>query len=339
MRKFVFYYLSNRFVLAIVFVFLFFIVNYIYTSSILPSTSTRDTWFYSGLLLLLFSIIFVEPFYTSPKNIITNTIPLLISYVAIKNDFKDNFLWHFTFWFVFICFITALVCLALQNQNESSESKINKIAERIRVFVSAVATGKVIYSVVFISIIFLYKEDLEREFTDSYFLVMIILWAFILAIDPKSLHSKFKMEFGKKDNNQIGSVFSVQSNNMYLIKLFEDKNDIQKFDLVRFKESSEIKNDLVNQGFVFDTYKLNSEKWAKILCLDSCVDNEHQYKKNVVYNIKSELKHHDEIVDVENFVGVIIEGSKIGSIKFEYSKKNDDLQEGDLIELQASTLR
>lgn len=301
----------------------------------MPSTNTKDTWFYSGLLLLLFSIIFVEPFYTSPKNIITNAIPLLISYIAIKSDFKDNYLWHFTFWFVFVCFLSALISIALQDQNESSESQKNKIAERIRTVVSIIATGKVIYSLVFISIIFLYKYDLQNEFGEQYFFVMIILWGFILTINPKSLHSKLTMEFIEKDINQIGNVFSIQSNNMYLIKLFEDKNDTQKFDLVKFKDSSENNNNKINQGFVFNTYKLNSEKWAKILCLDTCVDN-YKFKKNIVYKFPStELKLHSEIVNINNFVGVVVEGSKIGNLKFEYSKKKNNIQEGDLIELIA----
>ncbi|WP_329806181.1 ATP-binding protein [Flavobacterium facile] len=334
MKKIIFY-LSNRFILAIAFTLLFFIIHYFYTSSVLPSTNTKDTWFYSGLLLLLFSIIFVEPFYTSPKNIITNTIPLLISYIAIKNDFKDSSVWYYTFWFVFLCFLLALISLALHDTNESSESTKNKIAEKIRTIVSIIATGKIIYSLVFISIIFLYKYDLDKEFGVNYFFVMIILWGLILIINPKSLHSKLTMEFTKKDINQIGSIFSIQSNNMYLVKLFEDKNDIQKFDLVKFKESSQNKNNLINQGFVFDTYKLNSEKWAKILCLDSSIENK-KYEKNIVYKLSSnDLKLHNETIDINNFVGVIVEGSKIGNIKFEYSKKNNNIQEGDLIELQS----
>lgn len=338
MKRIIFY-LSNRFILAIAFTLLFFIIHYFYASSVLPSTNTKDTWFYSGLLLLLFSIIFVEPFYTSPKNIITNTIPLLISYIAIKNDFKDDSLWHYTFWFVFSCFLLALVSLALHDTNESSESKKNKIAEKIRTILSIIATGKLIYSLVFISVIFLYKYDLDKEFGIHYFFVMIILWGLILTINPKSLHSKLSMEFTEKDINQIGSVFSIQSNNMYLVKLFEDKNDIQKFDLVKFKESSQNKKNLINQGFVFDTYKLNSEKWAKILCLDSCIENK-KYEKNIVYKFPTiDLKLHNEIIDINNFVGVIVEGSKIGNIKFEYSKKNNNIQEGDLIELQSQEKR
>jgi len=39
-------------------------------------------------------------------------------------------------------------------------------------------------------------------------------------------------------------------------------------------------------------------------------------------------------LNIDNFTGVIIEGSNIGKIKFEYSKKQDDLQEGDLLELK-----
>ena len=39
------------------------------------------------------------------------------------------------------------------------------------------------------------------------------------------------------------------------------------------------------------------------------------------------------------FVGVIIKDSKIGKIKFEYSKKANDLQEGDLLELNIGKKR
>lgn len=80
---------------------------------------------------------------------------------------------------------------------------------------------------------------------------------------------------------------------------------------------------------------MNSEKWAKILCLDSCIENK-KYEKNIVYKFSSnDLKLHNETIDINNFIGVIVEGSKIGNIRFEYSKKNNNIQEGDLIELQS----
>ncbi len=42
---------------------------------------------------------------------------------------------------------------------------------------------------------------------------------------------------------------------------------------------------------------------------------------------------------IDSFVGVVIRSSEIGIIKFEYSKKQDDLQEGDLLELKVGDKR
>lgn len=42
---------------------------------------------------------------------------------------------------------------------------------------------------------------------------------------------------------------------------------------------------------------------------------------------------------INDIVGVVVEGSSIGKIKFEYSKKDDDLQEGDLLELRIGDRR
>ena len=148
MKKILFY-LSNRFILVLIMLGLFVIVNIIYTHTILPSTSTRDFWFYSGLLMLLFSILFIEPFYTSPKNIVTNSLPLILSYLAIHDEFKDSTLWLCTFVFLLVCFLLSLVSIALQSENESQENLNNRISNFIRKYVSIVGNGKIIYSIVF----------------------------------------------------------------------------------------------------------------------------------------------------------------------------------------------
>jgi hypothetical protein len=341
MLKKLLFYLSNRFILVLLMLGVFLIVNIIYTHTLLPGTSTRDFWFYSGLLMLLFSILFIEPFYTSPKNIITNSLPLILSYLAIHDEFKDSTLWLWTFVFLIICFLFSIVSIALQSENESQENLNNRISNFIRKYVSIVGNGKIIYSIVFISVIFLYKSELDLEYGYHYFMVMIIIWGFILAINPKSLHSKFSTSSIQLNTNSIGTIFSVQSNNMFLAKLFDDKNNIQKFDLVEFRYSFEEDQKMVNQGIVFDTFKLNSEKWAKIICLDSTsVEKPNELKKNVVYKTNNESsKYLLTQLNIDNFVGVIVQGSRIGTIKFEYSKKVDNIQEGDLIELKSQGKR
>ena len=84
---------KNRFILFFCFIVIFVLLNYIFTENLLPSTETKDLWFYSGLFMAIFSILFIEPYYTSPKNVITNAIPLLLVFLAIKNSFENPVFW------------------------------------------------------------------------------------------------------------------------------------------------------------------------------------------------------------------------------------------------------
>ena len=328
------FYLRNRFVIICLFNIVFIGINFLYTGSLVPSTATRDFWFYSGLMLLIFSILFVEPFYSSPKNIITNCLPLLISYIAIKDEFKSSIIWGFTFGLILLCIVLSIISIAIQSDDQSSDSSNNKLADSIRRKIVVIGEGKVIYSIVFLSAIFLYRNDLNSSFGEHYFIAMIILWGLILVIDSKSLHSKFKISTLSIDKDSIGEIFSVQSNNMYLIRIFEDKNDVKKFDLVNFKYSNDDHSHKINQGIVFDTYKLNTQRWAKVMCLNTINDSGILLSKNIIYRINPEsLEGLTTQLKIERFVGVVIEGSKIGVIRFEYSKKDDNLQEGNLLEL------
>nr|WP_245212695.1 ATP-binding protein [Rhodohalobacter sp. SW132] len=94
-------------------------------------------------------------------------------------------------------------------------------------------------------------------------------------------------------------------------------------------------------GIVFDTYLLNQEKWIKVLQLGTIKNDLSGLKPNVVYKITEpgEIQELSNSLRVKDFVGVVIEKSSIGSIKFEYSKQTDDIQEGDLLELKVGSHR
>ncbi len=140
---------------------------------------------------------------------------------------------------------------------------------------------------------------------------------------------------------QIGEIFGVQSKKIFLVKLFEDRKSIKKFDIVKFRYSMQDSSDFVIIGIVFDTYLLNQEKWAKVLQLKEPENSDEKLDKNVVYKItdRSKCRSLSAEIKVDRFVGVVIDGSTIGKIKFEYSKKTDDLQEGDLLELEVGEKR
>lgn len=327
---------KNRFIIFGIFSAVFVIVQYWFFGTFLPSTETKDLWFYSGIFMVLFSILFIEPYYTSPKNVLTNTIPLLLVFLAIKTSFDNAIFWWAAIGVLVSLLLASIIALALEDKDKSPDFWKNKTATTLKDIVVIVGQGRVLYSSVFIYFLLTY-----HSIQNFYTLALFILWFFVLSINPKSIHGSFIILNKKNNNDQIGEIFGVQSKKIFLVKLFEDRKSIKKFDLVKFRYSMQDAKDFTITGIVFDTYLLNQEKWAKVLQLADPKKEEAKLEKNIVYKIsdKTEIATTSKNLKVDDLVGVVIEGSTIGKIKFEYSKKNDDLQEGDLLELKIADRR
>ncbi|MBD3359245.1 MAG: DUF87 domain-containing protein [Candidatus Buchananbacteria bacterium] len=327
------YLLKNRFVIFILFFMLFILTSFLSSGSFLPSTETKDLWFYSGLFMLCFSILFIEPYYTSPKNVITNVVPLILVFLSIKDVFVNIIFWWFAVIIFLFLLMISIIAIAIEDKNKSPEHITNKIADFLKNIAILIGTGKVLYSAVFIYFLLTYYS-----IQNFYTILLFIFWFFIIIIDTKKIHNKFLIREIKVNNNQIGEIFGVQSKKIFLVKLFEDKKNVTKFDIVKFKYSMQDTKDLVITGIIFDTYLLNQEKWAKILQLKNPRKEDLKFKmdENFVYKVsdEEEIQKISSEIRVKDFIGVVIEGSNIGKIKFEYSKMKEDLQMDDLIELE-----
>lgn len=314
---------SSKLGIFLLFLFIFAGVNWFFEKTFLPGAGNDGLWFYSGLFMLYFSILFIEPYYTSPKNVITNVIPVLLLLLPIKTSFgKFECLWWFLVLFGLILLFLSVLAMILENKLKSPEARQNLFAEKIVSIVNFFGKARVIYSLCFL--IFL---SLFANLSYIHSLIMFVAWFIIVSLNPSKIHSQLFVPEGKPENNQIGTILGVQSRAVFLVKLFEDRKGIKKFDNVRFKYKMAEKEGIVFVGIVFDTYLLNQEKWAKILVLKRDEAAGESLVENVVYlfpNSKDDL-------NINNFVGIVDSGSDIGKIRFEYSKKEDNLQEGDLL--------
>lgn len=328
--------LKNRFILFTVSLLIFSLSYYLYTGSLLPTTETKDLWFYSGLFMVLFSLLFIEPYYTSPKNVITNAIPLLLVFLSIRSSFNNEIFWIAAIIIQIGLIVGSIISLTLEDKNKSPEDMRNRISIFLKDSVTLVGQGKVLYSAVFIYFLLTYYS-----IQDFYTLILFIFWFSILMINPKSLHASFSYLTKKNNINQIGEIFGVQSKKIFLVKLFEDRKSVRKFEIVKFNYSMQDDYDFVITGIVFDSYLLNQEKWVKVLQLTTEKKEKGSLEKNVVYKISNEqeILRLSQELKIEKLVGVIIDGSNTGKIKFEYSMKEDSLQEGDLLELNVGKRR
>lgn len=326
----------NRFLLFFILLFILLVINYYCTESLVPAPETKNLWFYSGIFMIIFSFLFIEPYYTSPKNVITNAVPLLLVYSSIENSFENKFVWWATVIVLGVLLISSIIAMSLEDKDQSSDQWKNKISEKLKNVVVVVGQGKVLYSIVFFYFLITYYS-----IQNNYTITLFLFWALVLLINPKTISNKFNVKGNKTNSNEIGEIFGIQSKKIFLVKLFEDRKKIKKFDIAHLRYSMQDSNDLALTGIVMDTYLLNKEKWAKILQLGEPTKLETQLKKNIVSLVtdKNEKEELNKELKLDRFVGVIIDGSGIGKIKFEYSKKTDNLQEGDLLELNVGDKR
>lgn len=328
--------LKNRIVLFIVSFIIFVLTNWFFTGQCLPTTETKDLWFYSGLFMVLFSLLFIEPYYSSPKNVVTNVIPLLLVFLPIKSSLHNDFLWWAAVVVLLILLLFSIFAIVLEDKEKSPQHITNKISNFFKNIAAKIGRGKILYSLVFIYFLLSYYSV-----QNIYTLILFIYWFLIVLIDVKSFHSNFLLQKSRTDKDCLGEIFGVQSKKLFLVKIYEDKKSVAKFDIVKFRYSVQEENDLNLTGIVFDTYLLNQEKWAKVLHLSKIERESEKLEKNIVYRI-SDKRLETKIAKalrVDDFVGVVIDGSSINKIRFEYSKKKNDLQEGDLLELEVGGTR
>lgn len=146
-------------------------------------------------------------------------------------------------------------------KNKSDRHIVNKISNIIKNFAVKFGQGKVLYSIIFISTLLIYYGGNRDD--NNYSLAMFIFWFFVILINPKNLNNSFSIKKKDKNIDAIGEIFAVQSNKIYLAKVFEDKKNINKFTTIKFKNCQ----DKTLIGFIFDIYELNNQQWVKICIL------------------------------------------------------------------------
>lgn len=302
------------------------------TGRLFPTTETKDLWFYSGVFMVLFTVLFIEPYYSSPKNVITNTVPLILVFLAIKNDITNQAHWWVIITALLLLLAVAVVAMVLDDKNASPTATRNRLSERLKNLAIFFGKGKRLYSAVFLYFLLVYYVG--KDNLTGYVFWLLVVWALILLINQNDLTNAFWGSKKEKDKSAIGQIFGIESQKMFLVKLFNDSRHLKKFDVVKFNYSMRNAQKTYT-GVVFDHHLLNQEQWVKVLWLGECKTYVKHLVDDTVYVTSGEEKK-DLLAELEidGFAGVVVEGSEIGKIKFEYSKKEDNLQEGDLLELK-----
>jgi len=217
--------------------------------------------------------------------------------------------------------------LLLLDGSKATTSLQNRVSLQLKRFSTSFGNGRFLYVCLFFLTLVFYVDS-----QSSLFLWLSGYAALIILVDPKRFALGFMIKKQKRGSD-IGEIFGVQAKNTFLAKLYKERVFVNRFDCVEFSYAiGGCKRQF--KGMVIDIYHLNEEQWAKILLCDKACDlvitqeDSKDFKENVVYKINA-CTNSDFL---NRFVGVVIEKSDIGKVRFEYGCKIP-VVEGDLLEI------
>ena len=331
---------ATRTIFLIGFSILLFIVAKLVTGRWLPRAED-GVWFQFALLLIVLGSFFLEVHLTKPNDVIINSIAVLVTLLALS-DRKDFIGWRTMVIFSSLLLVLSLVSLILWNKEESEFSLRNKIGKAFYNISTFAGQGRLFFSVIFILAIASYYPTKSDAF-----LKLLLFWGFITIIGPSGLANlvdRYVRLFKKGKIQDVGTIIGILSPNIFFAKLNENVK-VNRYDPVVIRLStSDQKKEI---GFILGDYLLQDKKWIRIVTIDSIESFKSKselvekdsvfYKKGSVYKVDK-----DEIPDKlresyiwknrKDIIGIVIQGSNIGEIKFEViAESKVEIEEGILL--------
>lgn len=290
---------------------------------------TMPLLLFTALAMLAFVSFFIEHYFTKPTDVLSTTLAILLMLLPLREQLTSWGEWYDIFLvYIIVCLVTALTSILLANKDRAENHWANKVAFWLKEFATKFGNGRFLYFSLFLLTLLFY-----REMGTKWLVGLLLYSAYSLIVFHIGNYVQIVSILKAGKQGDIGEIFGVQSKNTFLVKLYEERDAIKRFDFVEFNYAAEQGKKLFF-GLIIDNYFLNQQQWVKVLAtpeIQRAFSNHTaraNHKPHVVYKIQPSQK--PEFLD--RFVGVVMEGSNIGKIKFEYGFRIP-VSEGTLLEV------
>jgi hypothetical protein len=281
----------------------------------------------SCLIMLSFTTLLVEHFFTRPTDVIASSVSILLLIAPLHGSLNETGHWYWLFFSynILILFIS-LLSLALFDGKKSETASLNKVSAKAKTIAVRFGNGKFLWSWLLALCLFFYVDS-----QSPLFIALFAYAGILLLIDPKKAIMTIA-SLSKKSDSEVARLFGVQSGNAFLARVFPNAKPASRLDVVGFISSIGGSKNWTT-GLVIDTYELNEQRWMKILTDDSLVEITHKVHvpDRATDGSVHLLRVNEELEIVKRLVGIVCEGSVIDKLRFEYIF-NGVIQEGDLLE-------
>jgi len=119
-----------------------------------------DAVLFSALMMLAFTVLFLEHFFTKPTDVLASTISILLLITPLKNEMNKLGIWYQVFWFYnFILLCLAFTSLFLLSEDKAHQSWQNRVSQLLKSICVYLGNGKLLYFALFILTLLFYVDS------------------------------------------------------------------------------------------------------------------------------------------------------------------------------------
>lgn len=351
--------IKERVIAAGFFVLIFITLCYFFNQknfSFLTDTSNSyNILFISGALLLILGSYIVEPFFTKPVDVITNSIAVILALLSIQNP--SLFVgYSYILISAFVILLSSITLIFISNIKKTS------LTQSIFLDVlTKVGQSKVLFSIIYLSTLVSFFSDKPMEFAFFITFWIIFITHFVVEGFIKYSSNIFDRIINRKKYTEIlGQAIGCENPFLYIIEVDFLKHQTKSVKIGQLVYLSLIDN-LGAIGLVINEKQLLNKKWITVYLLEedgaplkinfrnnSIVSGVKTIfsNDNAVYSFdltifenstqKEKIENNYLYKNKNNFIGYIAEGSDINKIKFRSligleNDKHLNLKEGTVI--------
>lgn len=302
--------------------------GYLVFWSDIAAMAEKGVMMMSALIMLAFTILFAEHYFTRPTDVIASTVAILLLLSPMHEPLHEMGAWYWIFWgYNAVLLLVALTSLLIVDSGFSETSLRNRLAQALKIVAVRFGNGKLLWFSLFVLSLFFYVDSQSPLFVIAFGFA-----AVILLVDPQ----KAILDVTKRRTTsveEVGRIFGVQAGPTYLAKRLPGSDSVTRFDVVGLRPNTATDN-AWRLGFVLESYTLNEENWLKILTAPAVA----QEIENIVVPERPSVGSVYRLGPAElapslsRLVGVVCERSTIERLRFEYAH-HAPVQEGDLLEV------
>ena len=337
---------KERLAILLLYVGILSLVSFVTFGVWIPPLDNKGLWFYAGLAALLMGSLLETPFYTSPKDAISNAIAAILTLVTVNiwtpsyYSLLDRALWLGVVIYATVTIVFSIVAIALKDTANILGKRIGQFSA---VFCSTIGTPKWMFSSVYIFALVTFHRNSPSEY-----LVISIAWFVIVALQPIEtffyLAIRLKEIVRKTTPSQgVGEIVGYQTPNLIVIS---QNNDSQ----VSYGDIIVTRTDKNTPGLamVLDHLGFVNARWFRAFMIDTHQTFQAQIDRVLGGEdvVKPDVSVYQDMIDENSLwqakgklIGLVAPETNIVRLRIDITRDDVPLKEGCLVETQINESR